>query len=318
MSLSAPREARAQSAKASAEALFAEGRRLMGENKLEEACPKFADSQKLDPSSSTLLNLANCYEKAGRAASAWATYQEAASLASATGRADHLQIAQKRATAIGPTLAHATVTVERPAPGIEIKRDGVPVLKAEWGLAVPIDPGPHTYVAVAPDYKETTVQMTVPATPEGGAPPKVTVIIPALEKLPPKPVLTPVVPPVDPKVAAGWRPQRTWALVIGGVGVAGLAASIGFTVAANAKYHASLAMCRPTDKSLCSIDGVNTRNDAIAQGNTATGTLVGGAVGVALGTVLWLTAAPPAAPGAQSSALEFSAAPGGMMVRGRW
>src|SRR3954467_9213570 len=85
------------SQKATAEALFEEGRKLMAEGKAADACPKFADSEQLDASSSTLLNLASCYEKLGRTASAWATYREAASLASANGRAEHLTIAQKRA-----------------------------------------------------------------------------------------------------------------------------------------------------------------------------------------------------------------------------
>src|SRR5262249_43356511 len=76
--------ARAQSNKVAAEALFEEGRRLMSEGKVADACPKFADSQSLDPSPGTLLNLASCYEKMGMTATAWATYREAASLASAS------------------------------------------------------------------------------------------------------------------------------------------------------------------------------------------------------------------------------------------
>src|ERR1700735_2048415 len=80
--------ARAQgsTAKVAAETLFEEGRRLMTDGKAAEACPKFAESQKLDPSPATLLNLASCYEKTNRPATAWATYKEGASAASAAGR----------------------------------------------------------------------------------------------------------------------------------------------------------------------------------------------------------------------------------------
>src|ERR1035438_7696858 len=77
-------EARAQTASntnVAAEALFEEARSLLAAGKYAEACPKFADSERLGPSVATLLNLANCWEKSGRTATAWATYREAASAA---------------------------------------------------------------------------------------------------------------------------------------------------------------------------------------------------------------------------------------------
>ena len=50
-----------------AESLFREGKRLSGEHKFAEACPKFAESYKLDPGLGTLLNLAICHEVGGQA-----------------------------------------------------------------------------------------------------------------------------------------------------------------------------------------------------------------------------------------------------------
>src|SRR6478735_9605838 len=48
---------------AKAEALFDEGRRLLAAARFAEACPKFAESQRLDSALGTLLNLGDCYEK---------------------------------------------------------------------------------------------------------------------------------------------------------------------------------------------------------------------------------------------------------------
>lgn len=310
----------AQSAKASAEALFAEGRRLMGEGKLDEACPKFADSQKLDPSSGTLLNLASCYEKQGRNASAWAVYLEASALAASTQRADHIPVAQKHAAALLPLLAKVTVTVAKPVPGLEIRRDGVPVARGEWGLAIPVDPGSHTYVASAEGFRSASVPLTVPPTPEGGAAPALSVSIPELQALPPEPAKPPVeVVPVGPPTPApsGWHPRRTLGLVLGGVGVAGFAVAGGLAALAKSTYNTSLGNCAPMDPSRCSLAGFNQRNDALTQGNIATVAVsIGGAAAVA-GIVLFATA-PAAAEGPRSPSVSVETTPGGLRVSGRW
>ena len=108
--------ARAQTAqsgsdKVAAEALFEDARKLAAAGKYADACPKFADSERLDPSPSTLLNLANCWEKVGRTATAWATYREAESAANAAKRQDYMATAQRHADALAPKLARS-----RPGP----------------------------------------------------------------------------------------------------------------------------------------------------------------------------------------------------------
>ena len=76
---------RAQSVEA--EVLFQEGKKLLKEGKIAEACDKLEASDRLESSIGTLLNLADCREKTGQLASAWAAFVKAAQSAKRSG--DH-------------------------------------------------------------------------------------------------------------------------------------------------------------------------------------------------------------------------------------
>jgi TolA-binding protein len=65
-------------ARADAEKLFDEGRRAMQSGDYALACPKFEASNKADPAVGTQMNLAMCWEKLGKTASAWAMYMQVA------------------------------------------------------------------------------------------------------------------------------------------------------------------------------------------------------------------------------------------------
>ena len=94
-----------------AEALFSEGRRLMTAGKLDEACPKFAESQRLDPAPGTLLNLAACYERAGKTASAWNAFREAEVAAGRAGQKDRAAFAKKQWTRLETKLSLVTISL---------------------------------------------------------------------------------------------------------------------------------------------------------------------------------------------------------------
>lgn len=161
--LAAPAPALAQD-KAAAEALFQDGKRLLGEGKFDQACPKLAASQRQDPSPGTLLNLGRCHEGQGKTASAWAEYKEAASMARTMGRTEQETAAIERAAAIEPKLSK--LKIDAPpgdVPGLVVKRGASTIDTSSLGVMLPIDPGEHTIEASAPGYAPWTGKVTVGA-----------------------------------------------------------------------------------------------------------------------------------------------------------
>src|SRR6185436_1359623 len=110
-------------------------------------------SQQLDPALGTMLRLADCYDRVGRSASAWALFREAASVARTRGEADRERIAVERAGELEKRLTKIELKVDRkgaPA-GLEIQLNGVNVPRATWDAPLPVDPGKQRIVASAPD-----------------------------------------------------------------------------------------------------------------------------------------------------------------------
>jgi hypothetical protein len=138
---------------ATARALFDEGRKLMKANQFAAACPKFEAAHKLYASAGIVLNLADCYEKIGRTASAWSEFGEAASVATRSNRPDDADEARHRQAALEPSLNRLSIRVAHAAPGTVIKRDGVPLSSAAWGTMLPVDPGAHEIIAEAAGYE---------------------------------------------------------------------------------------------------------------------------------------------------------------------
>ncbi|HEY2515936.1 MAG TPA: PEGA domain-containing protein [Polyangiaceae bacterium] len=324
--------------KVAAEALFEDGRRLMSEGKAADACPKFVDSQRLDPSPGTLLNLASCYERTSRPATAWATYREAASAAAAAGRQDLVATAQRHAESLASTLPRLNVTVAAPVDGMTVKLDGVDVGRGAWGAALPVDPGEHTLDAAAPQYKPWSTKVTI-----GKEATTTPVAIPALEAAPAPPpeaaapATTPaastpggaatVTPPgaqpgstADVGVSHVGRTQRTIGIVTGAVGVMALGAGGVLAAMAKSDYTSSLDNCSKVDANQCYPAGVSQRNTALDKGNAATALFVAGGVALAAGVVIWITAptGPSHADAKQGAGVALVPTLGGAMVSGRW
>ena len=112
--------------KATAQALFDDGKRLLKEKSYAEACPKLAESMRLDPALGTKLHLADCYEKNGQTASAWVLFREAAEQAKIANQLDRFKKASDRADALALRLCRLRieVSVEAEVTGVEVVRDG--------------------------------------------------------------------------------------------------------------------------------------------------------------------------------------------------
>lgn len=125
-----------------AETLFRAGREELKQGAFAEACPKFAESQRLDPSPGTLLNLAVCEEGLGLVATAWARFR---GLLDTLDAADpRARIAREHVEVLEPTLPRLRIRFEpRPPVGVVIRLDGAALGGAMQGLFVPIDPGEH-------------------------------------------------------------------------------------------------------------------------------------------------------------------------------
>ncbi len=287
---------------AAAEALFEEAKKLVAQKKYAEACPKFAESNKLDRGAGTLIHLGDCYEKTKQTASAWATYKEAASAAQALGRRDWEKLANQRAAHLEPKLARLTVKVE--AGGVEkleVKRDGAPLTEASWGSALPVDVGTHEVVASAPGHKEFKTSITVNKDGE-----KVEVTVPKLEPLPKEPVAKeekkedPKPAPIVVHKGEGGG-QKTIGYIVAGVGVVGLAAGAITGLMAMSKNNESKEIC-PDDGACPSANtpagttrdqwaaAVDANESAKSLGLISTIAFGAGAGALAIGAVLIFTA----------------------------
>ena len=279
---------------AAAQALFEQGKKLMAAGKQADACPKFAESQRLDPGVGTLLNLAACYEASGRYASAWSTFLEGESAARADNNAGAARVARSRADALTNKLSKLTITVTHPdTPGLEVHRDDTVVGQAQWQLPIPADPGAHHISASAPGRKpwQTEVELK-------GAGTTVEISVPDLVMEPVAAAAPAAAPPapVAPRSGAvttaqgSSGAQRALAISAGVIGVAGVTLGTIFGLQSKSKRDAADSHCNGSN---CTDDkGVQLRSQAISAGNLSTISFVVGAAGLAGGALLWFTASP--------------------------
>lgn len=276
-----------------AEQLFREGQSLMTEEKYELACPKLAESQRLDPTTGTLLNLAVCHEKAGMLASAWNEYNEVVARAKKDGRQDRVDYAKKRLEEVEPLLSRLTIDVPEAArvDGLTLTFDGTEVRRAAFGVALPVDPGKHEITASAPGKKEWSTHVNVT-----GQAQQMNVTIPVLEDGPPEPTETQgaeMDDVVTPRENRG-RTQRIVGLSLGGVGIVGI--GLGSVFGVTAMSQAKKAEDGGCVDEMCPSEAAgDDRDNARTSGTISTIAFAVGGAAAAAGVVLYFTAPPRSA-----------------------
>ena len=272
--------------------LFNEAKRLAAAGNFADACPKLEESQRLDPAIGTEFHLADCNEHIGHLATAWATFQDVASVARASGQTARAQVAQKRAAALEPKLSKLTIVAPKDVIGLEVRRNGELLGSVLWGNAIPVDPGSSPIEASAPGKKRwstvttvgpnaVVVSVTVPPL-EADAPPPA----PPAADVAAAPAVSPVAPGADAAVGSG-STQRTLGLVSAGAGLVGIGVGTFFGLRSFSKHSEYVGHC---NGNLCDATGVAAHDDAVTAGNVSTISFVAGGALLAAGAVLWLTA----------------------------
>ena len=291
---------------AAALTLFEQGKKLAADGNYLEGCPKLLASYTLIPKLGTLLNLADCYERSGRTASAWVRFTEAATMAERAGQRERADFASAHAAMLVPRLSRVSITVASPAPeGLVVKRDNVVVDHAAFGTPIPVDPGTHVIEASAPH--RTTWTRDVAVAHDVSAETSVVVPILLAEVVDTPLVVSPLGdarPTSSPSSASSAGPptettQRTVAFVLGGVGIASVAGSLVVGVLARSEYASSNTEGGCVGNR-CTDRGLDQRSSASTLAGISTGLFIGGALLAGAGVVLYLTR--PRDPSSASSA----------------
>jgi len=161
--------------------MFDAGDALMKSGRIHEACPKYAESYRLDPRVGALLHWADCLEQDGKLASAYAAFRDAVELTerSADLRRDYVVA---RVRSLEPRLSR--IIIDAPKDGLPqdatIQLDSLRIVASGLGVGIAVDPGEHSVRVTAPGFAPFTSLLVVSG--EGQVQ---TVPIPTLERLVP-------------------------------------------------------------------------------------------------------------------------------------
>jgi hypothetical protein len=275
--------------RAAAEAIFRQATALMDEERFAEACEKFSASEQLDPGLGTLLHLADCYDRAGRTASAWALFREVQDRSSRADQPDRERIAKERADSLESKLSklELRVSTEQLVPGLQVRVAGSVIPAASLNTLLPVDPGATQIEISAPDKQAARVEVKVEPGPS-----QQVVELPTLVDAP-RPKARPVTPGNRVAPPAPSSAQTTVGYIVAGAGLValGIGGYIGYR--AHNQNTESKAQCRDSDPNACTRKGFDQRQEAQSSAKLATIVTAGGAALSVAGLTLVLTAPSP-------------------------
>ena len=284
-----------------AETLFREGRALLEAGKPNQACPKLADSYRLDPRLGTLMNVAACHEMEGRVATAWAEFLEAARRARARATADATKLeatARSRATALEPKLHRVEIFVDGATSDLALSLDGKELPPSAWSTPFPADPGHHELEVRRGDGPPMRQSFDLPTGPG-----KTSVRVAAEAKPAPAQAAVPVTPPTpasaplpqleSPSPAAN-RSRLTSPVFLAAAGASLVASGLGtaFGLRAIAAKGDRDRECTPGGCSPAGLDRQSAAVDA-ARASTISFVVAGVALAIAVGALVWPDRAKP-------------------------
>ena len=270
---------------ARAESMFAEGKRLLAEGRIAEACATLEEAHRVSPLPGILLNMAHCHERQGRLVVALAEYRAALARAQQAGRTDRVAFVEERLAALEPRLGRLIVRVSprvRALDGLSVRVGGVPVAAERLGVSLPVDPG-ATVVDVRAAGHDPHVDQVLLAEGESGL-----VLVdeltptPRVSAAPPPPGPIPTTPPTPARgETSTWLDTLGWScLFVGGLALAagGITGAVALAEEGAAENAGCTARTCPT-------------KDGLTHSRTADGAAVAANVLIPSGLLLGATGA---------------------------
>ena len=284
-----------------ADRLFKEASDAQKAGRYEEACTKFAASNRIERALGTEYNLAACYELTKKYASARKAYVGAADLAQRSGRSAVARDATQRAARLESRVPRLVLRVSKSARQATITCDGTTMSREEIDTAVELDPGSHRIRATAEgrvpfeqtidlaegQRTELVIALEASEAPRPAAAPYTPSSRESMSLLPTSMRSPPRWSIEGPAPRSGLGPIEITGIAVAGAGVVALGLSAVF--AAKAGDARDESGCR--DGRVCPDDASADRlRDARSSANVATALVIGGGIFVASGAAFFFLA----------------------------